>query len=768
MKMKTHQKKWAILISIAILGLTAITTQILLIRELMVIFYGNELSLGIIFGLWLLWTAMGSLLLPRLFPAKNQPEKHLGLIHLLIALLLPLVLFVVRTSKQILGITLGEMIGFQPMFLISFMTLAPFCLLSGYYFSIACRTVFTITENPSAIGKVYVWEAVGSGAGGVIVSFFFIRLLSPIQIIILLFILNCISSLLQIYKNRFHKNHWWIGWSSLLVLFGVCGLLFSTKLQNIYDRILWRGFNLVKTVNSNYGNIAVTQMGELVSFFQNGLHIFSMPDPQSAEESVHYALLEHPEPRSLLCIGGALTETIKQALKHPSIQTVDYIELDPLLAELILLKIPHKESNIINDPRVSLLHLDGRLYVKRTNKKYDVVLLNLPNPYTAQLNRFYTREFFHEVNRLLTDGGIFSFQVTSSENAIGPELSEFLSVLWTSLTTVFPDPIVLPGEINRFMASNKPDLVTTDSNILITRLKNRNLNTLYVREYFLPFQLSEERVNYLKSRIHYLDTKKVNQDFKPIGFYYDTILWATTYSKGFKAVFLAFKKIKPHTIIGFLGILSIIMILLTGKRKKDYHNRIGISASLFVVGFSEISLEVILILSFQVLYGYVYQQMAIIIAGYMIGLTLGSRKSTIHQVSSIEEFRLFRKFQLYMALLPFGLVGMLYGLHHFMPSGPGAYWLGWIFPVIAALSGFIGGFQFPLANRLYLRTEQNVEKTAGFLYGLDLLGSASGAFMTSAFFLPVFGVFTTLMLIGCLNICCVLLLFATRKIQRSI
>ena len=53
--------------TVIILGITSITAQVLLMRELSVIFYGNELSLGVMLGVWLFWTAVGSSIFPMLW-----------------------------------------------------------------------------------------------------------------------------------------------------------------------------------------------------------------------------------------------------------------------------------------------------------------------------------------------------------------------------------------------------------------------------------------------------------------------------------------------------------------------------------------------------------------------------------------------------------------------------------------------------------------------------------------------------------------------------
>ena len=753
---------WAIVLA----GFTSVVAQVLLMRELMVVFYGNELSLGTILGTWLLWTAVGSALLIRILRKTHRPHLRVSTIQLILSLLLPFVFLFVRSSKGMLGITLGEMTGFVPMLSITLMTLAPFCLLSGLLYTTACQAVHNTEGNaPIAIGKVYLLEAIGAGIGGLGASFVLVRFLSPARIVLLLSLLNLVSAMLVGNLNPFRTARLRATWILLVSLTcGTFALSISDRFQRWYDRILWEGYDLVATQNTMFGNLAVTRMGDQFSFFENGLLVFTTPDRLTAEESVHFVLLEHPLPRKILLIGGGLGGGIQETLRHPSVESIDYVELDPavvLLAERVL---PPEQTQFLRNPRLRLHHVDGRRFVKQTDELFDVIIMNLPNPYTAQLNRLYTLEFFREIHRKLTPGGVFSLQVTSSENVIGPELSDFLSILSTTLKSVFPDIVVIPGETNRFIASNRPGQLTSDPQLLIQRLRDRNLQTLYVREYYVPYQMSEERQAYLRRQIHTVPPNRLNKDFKPVGYFYDTILWATTFSSAFKKLFLAFARLRVYHLTGLVASITLILILLRWHPTHRTHLFApAVLYAVFGVGFTEISLEVILILGFQVLYGYVYQQLAVIIAGYMVGLAIGSRAAISEKPPYQRTFHRFRLFQLLMCLYPLVLAGILKTLHHLSASAPGANWMNGLFPLLAAGAGFIGGYQFPLANRLYLRTGQPIQRVAGFLYSFDLIGSSAGAIITSAFLIPILGIFPTLILLAVINFCALLVVLMSKE-----
>jgi len=110
-------------------------------------------------------------------------------------------------------------------------------------------------------------------------------------------------------------------------------------------------------------------------------------------------------------------------------------------------------ATLQQDPRIRLNIKDGRLFLKSTAERFDVILLNLPEPQTAQINRFYTVEFFRELPPSLNSGGILSFQLVASEDYISPTLASFLQCINRSLREVFPEVSTIPGEKVHFFAS---------------------------------------------------------------------------------------------------------------------------------------------------------------------------------------------------------------------------------------------------------------------------------------------------------------------------
>src|ERR1039458_2603899 len=312
---------WTLRAILSLIGFTAVIAQVVLMRELLVVFYGNELSLGVMLANWLLWTALGSSLLGRWARRTHRPREFLAGLQMLVAFALPLTLVAVRASKVLFRSIPGEILGPVPMFLTSFCALSVLCVISGGLFAAGSRLFGDATGSTTATatGSVYLLEAAGSGLGGVLASLALVRLLTAFEIAAILGLLNLVAAWVLLALAGAKRRFWGAGFGALaaLLLAGGYGV------APLSVRMLWRGFHLIATRTSVYGSLAVVETGASRSLFENGLIVMTVPDAAAAEEAVHYALLEHPEPRRLLLIGGGVNGSLAEALRHPSLRQVD-------------------------------------------------------------------------------------------------------------------------------------------------------------------------------------------------------------------------------------------------------------------------------------------------------------------------------------------------------------------------------------------------------------------------------------------------------------
>jgi spermidine synthase len=773
-------------------------------RELIVVFYGNEISLGIMLAGWLLWTAIGSSVTGRVSARWRDSRKLMACLETIIAAVFPLTILAVRASRPVLQSVPGEMLGPGPMFLTSFVTLSVFCLLSGGLFAAGSRLCAdeARTSTASAASSVYLLEAAGSGLGGVLASLVLIRYCTSFEIALFVALLNLLAAA-------------WIGVRTpsyrrvLLALILIAALLIPRAARLLEAKslaLLWHGFSLVESRNSVYGNLALVATSESRSLFENGLRVLTVPDPSVAEESVHFALLEHTEPRSLLLIGGGINGSVAQALQYSSLERLEYVELDPAILGVAERHFAQAWNRVRSDPRVRIHPMDGRLFLKTSNSKFDVIIINLPDPFTAQLNRFYTQEFFVEAAEKLNPGGVLSFQVTSSENYISQELADLLRCLEKTLRAVFPQVVAIPGETVHFLASNQPGSLTLDPSELMTRLRERRIRTQYVREYYIPFRMSPDRMLDLQLQIEPQPATPINRDFTPIAYYFDVVLWSSRFHSHWRELLESLARLRFGAVAGgvALGVFGLALLAALYERlriarrrgsgdftspqdgdvKSPLHrHKATLGLCVAAMGFTLLGLEVLLLLGFQALYGYVYQQLSILVAVFMVGMAAGAwlalKDSALKTapllggggvggggyqgqrtgqpppdplLSQGGGYLRLAFLQLLAALAPLLLYALFVLLEGVRSLAALLTISQMVFPVLALIAGLLGGYQFPLASRIYFARADNSKRNPGMLYALDLLGACLGAVALSAYLLPVYGFLRTAMLMAVVNL----------------
>jgi spermidine synthase len=379
-----------------------------------------------------------------------------------------------------------------------------------------------------------------------------------------------------------------------------------------------------------------------------------------------------------------------------------------------------------------------------------VIILSVGDPYTAQLNRFYTIEFFREAGRILADGGVLSFGLSSSESYMSREERDFLSSIYSTLASAFTNVLAIPGETVYFLASGGENLLTYDYNILMKRADERRLDLKYVREYYLASRLSDQKISFVKNSIALAGQVMINRDFRPISYYYDMVFWAARF-KG--SVFTAaLKSMNAKLVFSFAG-LSVFLILLSGLLGNARAGSLRRAAILAIAanGFSQITFQVVILIAFQIIYGYVFYKVGIIVTAFMAGIALGGLYGIRALPHMKDERRYMISVQAGLCLYPLGLLSVLWFFS--AAASFSAEWIGSniVFIVLPVISGFIGGALFPFANKAIAPGIDEVGHAGSLSYGVDLLGSCAGALVVGTVLVPILGIPATCFAVSCVN-----------------
>ncbi|MBN1852206.1 MAG: fused MFS/spermidine synthase [Pirellulales bacterium] len=692
--------------AISCLGLSAFLTQLTLMRELVSAFSGNELVFGIVLGNWMLLTGIGSTL--GKIASRLRAAVTIFLIAEVFIALLPLAsVFLLRILRNVVFLR-GAELGVTETVVSCFVVLAPYCLVTGYVLPLACQIASPSIRGSGGIGRVYLLDNLGNVLGGFAFLVVLVHWLDHYGMLYFAAVLNLFSA--GFLAATAGKRVLATGLATILV--GLLGMMALVNLNAISHRLEYSGQKIVFYGTSPYGSLVVTELAGQLNFIENGIPLFSTDNVGQIEETVHYAMAQRPAARRVLLVCGGVSGVAREILKYP-VEAVDYVELDPLILDVAQQYLP----DALADPRIHVINTDGRLFVRKTKRRYDVVIVDVPDPSTSQLNRFYTREFFGEVHRILKPGGVLSFSMGTYENYLSQELARLVSVLRRTLEGIYANVLILPGGRVFFLASNGE--LTAD---VARRIEEAEVQTRLVSRDYLKGMFTSDRMDDIR-RASTADAAR-NEDFNPILYYYHLRYWMSQFQFRF----------------GVLesGLVILLLIYLVRLRP--------VPLVVFCGGFAASALEVVLLLTFQVLFGSVYYQVGMIVTMFMLGLVIGAALSD-HWLLGWDRCHLI---YLAVAMVVFAasLPLVLWGLR----STEGSNWLvlGRIaIPLLTLLLAVLVGMQFPLAARVDFR---GPAVTSAGLYTADYLGAALGALLVSTLLIPLLGVFVVCLLVAGLNL----------------
>ncbi|TVR68375.1 MAG: spermine synthase [Spirochaetaceae bacterium] len=784
---RTHATP-ALVLSLGIVGQIG---QIVLLRELLIVFHGNELSMGIILGAWMVWVGLGSVgagYVASRFTGDTSPAPAIALTGTILPILLPVTLFLVRILRSFFSVQPGAYLSIPDMTLSVFLVTAPVGVLLGMLFVLLARAwrLRDGLENEGGAGKTYVTEALGNALGGVLFSLLLVNRISSFHAVVLAGIVMALASLTV--ASRTGRIPLWIVIATLIL-----SLPFLDTFDGWAHQQQWKYFSpehqLLAVHQSRYGTVSVAHREGQYSFFQSGNLVFSAGEVELEEQeaitAAHLALTQHPRPRRILLVGGGLRGILREILTHP-VERVDYLELDPVLTRVARQHLPRSRTEPLDRREVRLLHGDGRLFIKSGGggadseaELYDIIIIDTPDPFTAVLNRYYTEEFFREAARRLQERGVLVIGVGSAADLRGRALANRNATIYHTLKRVFDHVLPLGQRHLTFVAAGSAGITTADPSILQMRYLERGIR----ESTFSPFQfqllLEEDPLrrlgwilrNHGRTPSAHMDGPEpvpllvptipeqesmekdlppinegyfINSDFRPIGYVHTLAYWSTLTRDSPGRVITWILRIRPWWIIPPILLALLTAVLLRGRDKRrdgKRSDRYAVLVAVFTTGLSTMALQIALLFAFQSFYGYVYEMIGLIVAAFMVGLALGATAAR-RFVPDPGSRLVLRRVQLIIAVWAL-LIGL--ALPPIATIERPMILLGFFFTLTFS-AGFLNGFDFPLTTACYHRIRGNAEGTTGIVYGMELFGACLGSLLAGLAVAPVLGIVACCML----------------------
>jgi spermidine synthase len=195
----------------------------------------------------------------------------------------------------------------------------------------------------------------------------------------------------------------------------VAGLFGAEKLTTWAENRFY-GDNVIVRESSDYQRVVVTAGPSGVRLFLNGnLQFHSRDEYRYHESLVHPAMLAHGAPKRVLVLGGGDGMAVREVLRHPSVERVTLVELDPHMTRLFKDRplLAALNADALASPKVELVNADAFRWLDAHREVFDVVIVDFPDPSNFALGKLYTTTFYRLLDQHLAAGGFAAVQTTS-------------------------------------------------------------------------------------------------------------------------------------------------------------------------------------------------------------------------------------------------------------------------------------------------------------------------------------------------------------------
>lgn len=705
-----HMMHWKKKLPLLVMGCGSMLMQTAVLRQLLSVFSGNELDIGITLAVWLSAAGIGS------FVGRGRAaDRSFALSFIVLALLVQPSISLAALIRQVFGLMPGETVQLGTIVLSTVIVLLPICFVIGFQFPSAVAGGF------GSASEVYGYEAAGAFVGGALYTFVLAGRVDALTVATAWAVIYVLTGSLLLGRRP-------------LLIFAASALVLHMIAAPAVRAAAWKGSEVIGRTESRYGEIVVTRLKEQKNVYVSGKYHFSYPDRQTEELKTHLPMSVHPAPERVLVIGGS-PALIRESLRY-SLSGLDFVEPDTGLLSVSLSMLDGPDSAAANDRRVSIINEDARKYIKKKAGEYDLIIVNLPEPSTGGLNRFYTADFFSESAGALKEGGMLALCLPTASGYIGKRLATANGAVLNALRTVFKQVAVSSEEYGLIIGSGRP--FETSPNILAGRLTVlmpvlRHLGTHTVHDAFSPLKSGMVMERLGRNFI-------INRDDAPVAYLYNLMLWAEVHGGR------AFNLLIGSGASGILLMLSVILVVtgfIMGRRGRT------VAFAVFTTGWASMGFSVLLILSYQAAFGYVYERIGLLNAIFMTGMAAGSLSFR----SGPSAFPVRR-----LILAELGLMAVIC----LYLSG---FRIEWAYYAFMFFCGAASGLHFSSASRCL--AEGEAKGGAGRIYAADLAGACIGALTASIALIPLLGIQKTVIVLVFLKVFSAVMLMLSGAVSRE-
>lgn len=672
-----------------LIGAVSLLSQLAIVRELALMFTGNEIFLGLALAGWLGGTALGAGHLSRLRPASQKAGSAVrpAAAALLAGWLPAISLLLIRSARLWLRAPAGLDLGPGPMVLITAAAVMPPAAAGGWWY--ASLLAVAPKQRP---GDLFAAEALGACAAGLLFTFRLAPAWRPWLACAWIGAAACAYAVIVLLAAG--RARW-------LPVPAALGLLLLFQPWEAAERAAeaWLRFPGVP-LYSGYtaeGHAALYRDRDQYTAYYFGAGLYSLPEPAAAEPAALLPLLASPDHHRIALFGGG-PEILSVLLAQPGVERVWWYAEDAQAQAAWRRAWPQRWRQVYEDPRVVCGFGDGRRELRRSSEPVQVALLALARPETLAANRFFTVEFFRLLRSRLAADGVAVYALPYSPNRLAPDERRLLASVWSSLGRVFPERAVIAGDRLYLLASNR-SLQTAGPAALAAAFLPGRFRAATVTPSLLPLLWDARRSAELRRELD-AAPGRLNTDRRPLAAGLQSRLWLSQHAAA---------------AVGTAAVLAGCALWAARRRRRPPVPGLSVIAA---AGAAGLMLELMIVTAFQTARGNLWQELGLLFAAYMAGTAAGGRLGGLAPSPALRR-------------------GWIVGLGLLCLAGPGLIFRTLGSPVAATAVLALGGM---CAGGLYgwFGRKWNQEQAAAG-WASDLAGGLAGALTVNTLLLPWLG-----------------------------
>ena len=680
-----------------LLGFFSIGAQILIIRELIGAFHGDELFIGTALFGWLLAVAAGSWFWEKM-PIRIGPL----FLFAAGAVMLPAVLVAIRLSPLYFAGTVGESISFATAALFSILISAPAGIISGALFPALAHEGYRPAKS---ISRIYLFEGVGAFLGGIVVTALIGTAFANLSMGLAISTTTIILFLMPSKKG--------VGGVLLVLLAAalITNFFYSSTFEKFLDQYKFESSELIDSFETPYGHQVLLKNNETISLVTDNSLEASYPDPVSSEELIIPPLAFKPDAKNILIIGRTEFGAGEILSQFDNIRVT---ALDPRkeLNQRLDRAIQKSPGVIrISDDPISYLYSHDALTL------YDIIIIAPSEPDDIVYTRYLTGRFLSLCRKVMqSDGLLYIPTGYDTERYVSPETGEILSVIHNTLNDWFNYLDIWPGPTTLFLASDR-NLFELYNERIFERIDSLPYAAEYMNRYYLEDRLNEFR----RGRVfEAIDSEALSNSIKrPVLLQKQSVYSSVT--RGIDESLM--RALFENRAVLFIVPVFIVILFAVCLRRGIRHQKFGLFL-FFTAGIVSLSLELISIYLYQTMAGTIYSEIGLLFGAFMLGLALGTWFALRSGSENLEFPAL---------LLLITIIFIFFWSYETIPFTILLFY----HALFLFTTGTATGTLFVAATARYYFGRAGANRGLG--YALEIFGSSLGALFTVTLFLPLIG-----------------------------